>query len=171
MAAVINITSNGSSGSSGVENFVCNPLDDSFPAQVGKILIFSLIILTSFFGNSLIIFIVYKRPELRKTTNYFIVNMAVSDFIFPLAAIPLSLAYLVSGSLEWFIDGMAGLILCKLGTFLRRVSASVSLESLMDRFRSVCGCRVADESSSDFEESPSFRYCLYLDHSDSNQFC
>lgn len=131
MAAVINITSNGSSGSSGVENFVCNPLDDSFPAQVGKILIFSLIILTSFFGNSLIIFIVYKRPELRKTTNYFIVNIAVSDFIFPLAAIPLSLAYLVSGSLEWFIDGMAGLILCKLGTFLRRVSASVSLESLV----------------------------------------
>lgn len=141
MAAVINITSNGSSGSSGVENFVCNPLDDSFPAQVGKILIFSLIILTSFFGNSLIIFIVYKRPELRKTTNYFIVNMAVSDFIFPLAAIPLSLAYLVSGSLEWFIDGMAGLILCKLGTFLRRVSASVSLESLvwiaLDRFVAV----------------------------------
>lgn len=139
MAAVINITSNGSSGSSGVENFVCNPLDDSFPAQVGKILIFSLIILTSFFGNSLIIFIVYKRPELRKTTNYFIVNMAVSDFIFPLAAIPLSLAYLVSGSLEWFIDGMAGLILCKLGTFLRRVSASVSLERwiALDRFVAV----------------------------------
>ena len=133
MAAVINITSNGSSESSGVENFVCNPLDNSFPAQVGKILIFSLILLTSFVGNSLIIFIVYKRPELRKTTNYFIVNMAVSDFIFPLEAIPLSLAYLVSGSLEWFIDGMAGLILCKLGTFVRRarVSASVSVESLV----------------------------------------
>ena len=67
--------------------------------------------------------------------------MAVSDLIFPLEAIPLSLAYLVSGSLEWFIDGMAGLILCKLGTFLRRVSASVSLESLvwiaLDRFVAV----------------------------------
>ena len=139
--AVTNITTNGSSESSGVENFVCNPLDNSFPTKVGKILIFSLILLTSLVGNSLIIFIVYKRQELRKTTNYFIVNMAVSDFIFPLEAIPLSLVYLVSDSLEWYTVGMVGLILCKLGTFLRRVSASVSVESLVwiavDRFVAV----------------------------------
>lgn len=67
--------------------------------------------------------------------------MAVSDFISPLEAIPLSLVYLVSDSLEWYTVGMVGLILCKLGTFLRRVSASVSLESLVwiavDRFVAV----------------------------------
>ena len=78
------------------------------------------------------------REDLRKTTNYFIVNMAVSDFIYPLQAIPFKVVQLVSGTWQWPNGGTTGLILCKLGTYLRRVSATVSVESLVwiavDRF-------------------------------------
>ena len=43
--------------------------------------------------------------------NYIIVNMAVSDFIFPLIAIPSAYGGKVARSLEWLIGGTAGLIL------------------------------------------------------------
>lgn len=139
--ASTNISTNFSNGSSSKDNVLCDIFDDSVPVKLTKILVFSFILSSSLVGNTLIIIIVYKREELRKTTNYFIVNMAVSDFIFPLQAIPVSLAQLTLGSLHWPIGGTAGLILCKLGSYLRRLSGTVSAESLIwiavDRFMAV----------------------------------
>ena len=85
---------------------------------------------------------VYKRKELRKTVNYFIVNMAVSDLVFPLTAIPIELAKTAaSSSWQWSIGGTAGLAFCKLKNFLMAVSLNVSIESLvwiaLDRFVAV----------------------------------
>ena len=92
-------------------------------------------------GNALIIIIVYKREELRKTINFFIVNMAISDFVFPLTVIPVSLVKISMGSQQWPIPGKAGLIFCKLKSFLEAVSITVSTESLvwiaLDRFVAV----------------------------------
>lgn len=69
-------------------SLTCDYQDDSFAVQCIKSLAFVFILLSSLIGNTLVIIIVYKRPELRNTINYFIVNMAVSDFVFPLTAIP-----------------------------------------------------------------------------------
>ena len=119
----------------------CDVLDYSFSVTIGLILVFSIILVISLVGNTLILVIVYKREDLRKTTNYFIVNMAVSDFIFPLTVIPTALTQIASSSLQWPIGDVAGLISCKAITFLRRASFTVSTGSLvfiaLDRFVAV----------------------------------
>ena len=141
MMAFTNLPSDLSNGSSVKDNVTCEIFDNSFPVKITKMFLFSIILVTSLAGNTLIIIIVYKNQELRKTTNYFIVNMAVSDFVFPLEAIPFTIAQIVSDSSYWPIQGTEGLIFCKLGVYLRRVSATVSGESLawiaLDRFIAV----------------------------------
>ena len=128
-------SANFSNGSSNLQNGgKCNLYDFSNkPSSITAFQMFfmSLILLISLVGNSLIIVVVYKRKELRKTVNFLIVNMAVSDLIFPIVAIPLSLAS----------EATAGLVLCKLGSFLLHVSLCVSVQSLLwiavDRFMAV----------------------------------
>ena len=109
--------------------------------KISLAVVLSIICFFSLVGNTLIIITVYKRPELKKTMNYFIVNMAFSDFVFPLTAIPASLAELSSSFLQWPIGGTAGLILCKLRNYAMTVSLTVSVESLvwiaLDRFVAV----------------------------------
>ena len=109
----------------------CDFMDNSPPVQVAKLLVLSIILLISLLGNTLLIVIVYKQRELRKTANYFIVNMAVSDFVFPLQMIPFLVAQIAANSMNWPVSGSVGSILCKLGVFLRRVSATVSVGSLL----------------------------------------
>ena len=122
-------------------NFTCHYSNDTLPIQTVKILVFLVILLSSLVGNTLIIIIVYRRPELKKTINYFIVNMAVSDFIFPFTAIPFNILEIASNSLHWPIGGATGLIMCKMKWYLRGISTTVSIESLVciavDRFVAV----------------------------------
>ena len=119
----------------------CHVFDIPFSVKVTEILVFSVILLSSLVGNSLIIAIVWKSPELRKTVNYFIVNMAVSDSIFALISIPVRLAETATSSYQWHLTGTAGLVFCKLYVFEERVSLAVSTQSLvwigLDRFVAV----------------------------------
>ena len=119
----------------------CHFFVDSLSVKIGKIFAYSIILLCSLVGNALIIIIVYKREELRKTINYFIVNMAISDFVFPLTVVPVSMVMIATSSHQWPIPGTAGLILCKLKSFLEAVSITVSTQSLVwiavDRFVAV----------------------------------
>ena len=119
----------------------CNIFDIPFSVKVTEILVFSVILLSSLVGNSLIITIVWKRPELRKTVNYFIVNMAVSDFIFASMSIPVRLTEIATSSHQWHLSGTAGLVFCKLYVFMELVSFAVSTQSLvwigLDRFVAV----------------------------------
>ncbi|XP_020612190.1 tachykinin-like peptides receptor 86C [Orbicella faveolata] len=95
----------------------------------------------SFFGNIFIVIIVYKHRDLRKTINYFIVNMAVSDLIFPLIVIPVYIIGLATESWHWRVSGILGSIFCKLFHFSSGVTLHVSAQSLVwiaiDRFVAV----------------------------------
>ncbi len=91
----------------------CDVFGYCFSVKIELLLVFSVILLFSLLGNILIIVIVYKREDLQKTTNYFIVNRAVSDFIYPLTVIPTRLVQIASSSLQWPIGGVTGLIFCK----------------------------------------------------------
>jgi len=62
--------------------------------RISFISMYCFILMGGFFGNMIIIIIVYKHRDLRKTINYFIVNMAVSDLLFPLIVIPVNNATL-----------------------------------------------------------------------------
>ena len=109
--------------------------------KIAKVCAFCLILLGSIFGNTFIIIIVYKHRNLRKTINYFIVNMAVSDLFFPLIVIPVQITAYVTGSWHWRVYGILGTIFCKLFLFLSKVSLLVSSQSLVwiaiDRFVAV----------------------------------
>ena len=57
-------------------------LDSPPPWEVVvKAFFYSIIILMSLVGNSLVVYIVWKNRTMRTTTNFFIVNLAVSDLM------------------------------------------------------------------------------------------
>ena len=137
----IDTSSNVNNTSSLQNNFTCYYSNDSLPIQIVKIIALAVMLLSSLVGNTLILIIVYRRPQLKRTINFFIVNMAVSDLLFPLTTIPFYITETASNSLHWDISGTTGLIMCKLQWYLQTVSITVSIESLVciavDRFVAV----------------------------------
>ena len=101
------------------------------------------LLLGSFFGNIFIIIIFYKHRDLHKTVNYFIVNMAVSDLVFPLLLLPVEITAKVTedGSSRWYVSGVLGSIDSKFVGFVAQVTLFVSAQSLVwiaiDRFVAV----------------------------------
>ena len=60
----------------------------------------AIISLAAFIGNILVMTVVYKTPSLRTSTNYYYVNMAVSDFLSSLTLWPLYLPDEIIGTLR-----------------------------------------------------------------------
>jgi len=96
---------------------------------IGQIFAYCLIFVVSLPGNTVIGIIVYKAKTMRKPINFFIVNMAMSDLLFPIFFIPRKIQVLYTDS--WLIDGPLGQALCKLAHFLTYVSSAVSIQSLL----------------------------------------
>ena len=84
--------------------------------------------------------IVYKMPTFRKSIYFLIVNMAMSDLLFSLIVIPVTLVYLHLNS--WVItERVVANIMCKVTPYLANVPLLVSVQSLVviavDRFVAV----------------------------------
>ena len=126
----MNTTVNGSS---------CSSPFNSTAAEIGYTFAYCLIFAASLLGNSFIGIIVYKTHTLRKPINFFIVNMAMSDLLFPIYYFPSKVTHLYADS--WLISGPLGQALCKLVTILANVSTIVSVQNLVliavDRFGAV----------------------------------
>ena len=107
--------------------------------NIGSAVAYSIILVASLVGNTLVAIIVYKVKTMRKTINFFIVNMAMSDLLFSLFTFPWALTELNAGS--WLIRGTLGHILCKMISFATVVPVAVSIQSLVliavDRFGAV----------------------------------
>ena len=107
--------------------------------KIGLTFAYCLIFLVSLAGNTLIGIIVYKTKTMRKPINFLIVNMAMSDLLFPIFTIPWDMQVLYTNS--WLIGGPLGQALCKLVTYSAQVSLVVSVQSLVliavDRFGAV----------------------------------
>lgn len=109
-----------------------------FNASAFFITTLSLISLASIIGNIFVISAVYRTPVLRTSTNYYYVNMAVSDIIFCVMAWPFFLTgkiFIIKGSV---IEGPLATYACKTSLYLRLASYLVSVCSLVliavDRF-------------------------------------
>ena len=93
----------------------------------------SAVALISVIGNSLVIFSFIITQNLRKSTNYYITSMAVSDLLY----VATTLALYASSRL-YVLGGFVSSFHCKLGKYLTKVSYAVSVESLVlisvDRF-------------------------------------
>ena len=130
MSANVNTTMNGTQPSS-----CFNPTAE----RIGKTIAYCLLFVVSLTGNSLIGLIVYKTKTMRKPINFLIVNMAMSDLLYPIFLFPWKITEINVGS--WLISGPLGLALCKLDPFLADVSTAVSIQSLVliavDRFGAV----------------------------------
>ena len=121
-------------------NSTCS-FSDSSAEIFSKLFAFCFILLGSLFGNIFIIIIVYKKRDLRKTINYFIVNMACSDLVITLVVLPVEITRLMTDSTHWHVSGILGSICCKLFYFAGSMSILVSSQSLVwiaiDRFVAV----------------------------------
>lgn len=106
-----------------------------------KTFAYATIMLFSLLGNTAVIFIVCRNKRMWKTTNYLIANMAASDLLISAFAVPRELAEIYTSPRRWLIDGLAGLILCKLAYIIQDISTAVSIQSLVviaiDRYRGV----------------------------------
>ena len=108
-------------------------------AYIGSTVAFSVILVASLVGNSIVGIIVYKTKTVTKTINFFIVNMAMSDLLFSVFAFPWALTELNAGFR--LLRGTFGHTLCKMVSFATVVSVAVSIQSLVliavDRFGAV----------------------------------
>ena len=108
--------------------------------KIGKSFAYCLILAVSLLGNIFIGIIVFKTKTMKKPINFLIVNMAMSDLLYPIFLLPRLLTELYVDS--WLISGPLGQALCKLVVvFLYNVSVTVSVQSLVliavDRFGAV----------------------------------
>ena len=112
---------------------VCEMTSDSAAEITAKAVAYIFIFLVSFFGNIFIVMVIYKNKQLRRSINYFVFNMAVSDLFNPLTVMTVKIVEIISGSSSWKVDRpwLLGNILCKLAYFLPDVSFVVSIGSLL----------------------------------------
>ena len=92
--------------------------------------VISFITILAIVGNILVTVAVLMKATLRTSTNYFIVNMAVSDLLSALTNWPL---YATEGMLSGrsMIEGSMATFVCKLGMYSRAISQAVSVLSLV----------------------------------------
>ena len=132
-------SSNLSTVSSSEKDLDCGGFYEPYVFKLSLIVVYCMVLLVGLTGNALIITLVYKRKDLRKTINQLIANMAFSDFVFQLTFIPVELAKAAYG--QWPIAELAGSIVCKIQSFVISTSVYVSVQSLtwiaLDRFIAV----------------------------------
>ena len=142
---------------------------DSKTETVLMVLGYFTILLVSLVGNALVVFVICKNKQLRRSMNYYVLNMAVSDLFTPLTIMPVNIVRIISGSAAFMVDTplVLGNILCKICYFLPDVSLMVSIQSLLlisvDRFIVACCLPVADKTN--LVQSPFYLHFLYLDYS------
>lgn len=102
---------------------------------------YSVIMALSLVGNSTIIGVVLRNKSLRTKANVLIVNMAVSDLLATLFELPRRLYIASTNSFQWETTSVLAQAICKLAPFMREVSCSVSIFSMvavaMDRFYAI----------------------------------
>ena len=106
--------------------------------KIGITIALCTLFVASLLGNLFIAAVIYKT--LRKPVNYLIVNMAMSDLLFSLILVPVTLVYLHLNS--WAItEGVVANFTCKVTPYLADVFLLVSVQSLVviavDRFVAV----------------------------------
>ena len=98
--------------------------------KILRTLAYSLLIVVSLTGNSLIIAVVRRDKKTKPTVNYFIQNMAVADLLITVVYMPRMMSMVFRGY-EWSIEGTIGLVLCKLVPICHHAAILVSIQTLV----------------------------------------
>ena len=113
------------------EEISCPQSTDQIGVKLGKTLGLSVIMSLTLVGNLLVILVFKRNLTTRTNTNYFIINMAVSDLLFPLFVWPRETANIWLERNRWLLGGAAGQFSCKTIMFLTDISTTVSIQTLV----------------------------------------
>ncbi|XP_068719497.1 G-protein coupled receptor 83-like [Montipora capricornis] len=112
-------------------------------ADIGNVVftvLYGITILISAVGNTVLISIVWKRPEVRSLNSFMFVNMAVADLLVTLFMMPWSIAQLYSEG-GWLMTGMLGEITCRGFFYIGSINLAASILCLIimaiDRYYAV----------------------------------
>ena len=90
--------------------------------------IYSVLLIASLIGNSLLIFASLKSTI---TMNLLIANVAASDLLFSIVHFPREIVTQIKGSTAFLVHGWIGSVLCKIAAFTTDVTIAVSTLSLI----------------------------------------
>ena len=126
----------------GLMEYRCKPYQSDTDAAKGvKIFCYCVVLLFSVAGNCLLIAVIRRNKRMQTITNYLIANMAVSDILITVLAVPRQITEILLGPRRWLIDGLLGSLLCKSLSFCQDISTGVSILSLVvmaiDRYRGI----------------------------------
>lgn len=112
---------------------------DSTAVKFFHVMTYCILVIVSLCGNSAIIAVVWKVRRMRKTINFFIVNMCIADLLITLY-MPRSISVSCTGY-RWLVGGILGLIFCKFSVFMHQSAIAVSIFTVIaiscDRFFAV----------------------------------
>ena len=109
-----------------------NVLLDLVTSRITNTAIFSILLFSSLVGNSLVLIIVFRKPELHSSINYIISNMSIADLLFSLITFPLRIRELyLDYHYQWPMWGAFSSVLCKSVYFLLETSILVVALSLV----------------------------------------
>ena len=122
--------------------YIQNRCTGLWPSEAVEIVFYLFFMASSLIGNVLIIAIFFKDKTLRTTVNYFIVNMCVSDLIFPTIILPIWITInLTRNKNLLLVVEIQHVVLCKIMSMSYGVSVLVSLFNMTaiatDRFRAI----------------------------------
>ena len=98
---------------------------------------YAMTMLAALLGNTILIYIVWKRPALQSLTSFMFVNMAIADLMVTVFMMPVSISDLNS-DFKWMIPGLLGEITCRAIPFITHTTVMASVLCLtvmaIDRF-------------------------------------
>lgn len=71
------------------------PFDENVERMISRVVfvLFGIIFIVGLIGNLLVVIVVMFNPNMRSTTNYLIINLAISDLMFVIMCIPFTARY------------------------------------------------------------------------------
>jgi len=111
------------------------PLVSSLIFTVSVSITLSLIILIAVLGNSFVIVAFCLRSRLRKPSNYFILNLAVTDLSLAIMILPISAVYDITGI--WIFGAEVCLIWTVLDVFVSTASIYSLVAISADRYMAI----------------------------------
>nr|XP_058958999.1 prolactin-releasing peptide receptor-like [Pocillopora verrucosa] len=102
--------------------------------------LYAITMLIAFAGNIFLIYIVWKKPEVRSLTSFMFVNMAIADLLVTLVVMPWSISIVYTDGL-WIIPGVFGKVMCKGVVYIAYVTLTASILCLtfmaIDRYYAI----------------------------------
>ena len=115
-------------------------MGDSETNAITFTVLYAITMIVSLVGNTLLMYIVWKKPEVRSLTSFMFVNMAVADLLVTFVMMPWSIAFLHTKA-NWSIKGALGDFTCRAVVFSTFVTVMASILSLtfiaVDRYYAI----------------------------------